>query len=54
MFACFELVREELQSKGISIVRVIKLVNINRVSGCILELDGDRYSILKEYSVDQN
>lgn len=54
MFACFELVREELQSKGISVVKVIKVMTMNRVWGCILELDGDGYSILKNYSVDRN
>lgn len=52
VFACFELVREELLSKGINIVKVTKLMNMGEVKGCILELDGDGYSILKEYSVD--
>jgi hypothetical protein len=52
VFACFELVREELLSKGISIMKVTKLMTLGEVKGCILELDGDGYSILKEYSVD--
>jgi hypothetical protein len=52
MFSCFELVKEELLSNGIKIVRVIKLVTAGKVKGCILELDGDGYSILRNYSVD--
>ena len=52
VFACFELVREELLSKGISVVKVVKMVTRGKVRGCILQLDGDGYSILKSYSVD--
>ena len=52
IFACFELVREELRLKGISVLKVVKLVTRGKVRGCILELDGDGYSIVKNYSVD--
>ena len=52
VFTCFELVREELLSKGISVLKVVKMVTRGKVRGCILELDGDGYSILKNYSVD--
>jgi len=52
VFTCFELIREELLSKGISVLKVVKMVTRGKVRGCILELDGDGYSILKNYSVD--
>ncbi len=50
--ACFQLVRHELLTKaGIHVLNVVKVVYSGRVGGFILELDGDGYSFLKNYTV---
>lgn len=49
--SCFQLVKEKLLSNGIGIIKVTKLVTGKKDYGYILELNGDGYSILKNYTV---
>lgn len=51
--ACLELVRNELLAKGgITILKVVNVMRLGRIKGFVLELDGDGYSILRNYSVE--
>lgn len=52
VLACFNLVRDELLEKaGIHIMNVVKVVNKGKIKGFVLELDGDGYSFLRNYTV---
>ena len=51
--ACLELVRNELLAKGgITVLKAINVMWARKVRGFFLELDGDGYSFLRNYSVE--
>ncbi len=52
--ACFELVRNELLAKGgITVQKAVNVMWARKIRGFFLELDGDGYSFLKNYSVKE-
>jgi hypothetical protein len=51
--ACFELVRNELLAKGgITVLRAVNIMWARKIRGFFLELDGNGYSFLRNYSVE--
>jgi hypothetical protein len=51
--ACFELVRNELLAKGgITVLKAVNVMRARKIRGFFLELDGDGYLFLKNYSVE--
>jgi hypothetical protein len=51
--ACFELVKNELLAKGgITVLKSVNVMWARKIRGFFLELDGDGYSFLKNYSVE--
>lgn len=47
----FEAVKKILQENNIEITRVRPVVTMGRINGYVLELKGDGYSILSEYTI---
>lgn len=51
--ACLELVKNELHAKGgITVLKSVNVMWARKIRGFFLELDGDGYSFLKNYSVE--
>lgn len=51
--ACFELVRNELLAKGgITVQKAVNVMWARKIRGFFLELDGNGYSFLRNYSVE--